>query len=606
METRTIRVSRNYQPLWNSGFSYKNQWYYKKSLQSVLESGLNNTSLSFIKNKKMSITNRLIRLASNESTDLFPNNTLTSFTNVLDNPLHLINEVGSNLVWCANLASITFNTTFSNLPPFLEDCKPHFVAASFTSHFHRQHGLRSEDSRQEISLPDDCHYRHNDVAATLDDLFQDHLHGRIQFEATADTPLRFSGDNIVLLIHPRVADFLKLLFTPHILYDYGGVDYLLFRFAPRRLDIDEEQVWFQGSEPFSLTYRVPLYVRIVLPSLQSRSGSINCAQTLATIPFDHTALNSSFFHEVRRWEHVQLLNVKPTSISVILLDDLGKQLRLTSGQPTLITMNFSQKYQADFFLPVSSKDMEAEGINSNFKIARTMPLMLTSNSWKVALSSIMFPSRFQNITQGDLEKDHIIMVQDSNRTISRLELSHFASEDILVQAVSDFVWEASEHCVRISRTDHHRLRIKLEHQKEVENTSIIFDGKIAALLGLTNWQYPSAEFRLKREGSSINGGYMINLNLLAPAAMYVHLDMVEPEYIPNNKLRKVLKMISVNRARDVGHMQCYQSSHLEYIPIMHSVIPNFSLKLEQTDGEDIAFVDPTEEVIYNLHFIRRK
>lgn len=566
-------------------------------------------------------------LASNASTDTFPSNSLTCFTNVLPGSLNLNQGRLRKRRWYASLVSIAFHTTLANVPRAFANCRPHFVATSYTRHALNggggggggRTGLRNVAERQESSIPADARVKVQDIGNILNNLFDTTLlHGKLRFETRVGFPLRFSGDDAVLLIHPEIAKFfhIRSLPGPDPTYKFKGCNYLHFVFPPVSAEANSRQqrrVWREAEQSFQLELRMPKYIRVVTTDVQSvAQASENCAQTLAVLPCgDDMTMDDSFFHEVTRKIHVRFQGAaNPTTLSIKLLDDLGQQLHLASGQPTMVKMRFDLKYGDKFVLPISSKDRHVEGSNSDFTIKFPSPLRLHAGCWKVALLSIQFPSRFQCLTAGDLEKNHIEVWQGGAQTVMRLDAAHFASQSLLLAELRRLVWEASNHRINIVVGSG---EIGLRHVKlrrmaaragvaEEDRVKICFDSKLALLLGLAKVHTPNnlVTIELFDIGDEHVGEAEVNLNLLTPACMISYIDIIEPSFF-GSSLVKILKTIPVQK-HHVRGMQSYEAKNLDHLPLIQSLIPSIEFKLLQTDGEPVTFADSTEEVLYNLQF----
>ena len=194
------------------------------------------------------------------------------------------------------------------------DCKPHFVVASWTDHLIDRRGFRERSQCVEVSIPDDARVTVEEMATLLDNLIGNTalLGKRLKFQTAVGSPLRFSGDDVLLLMHPQIADFFHLPPIPgaNAHYNYNNTFYTMFAFPPVRPE-QEWHLWREAARSFHLEQpRIPKYVRVVMPDGRTTvQSSDNCAQTLIVIPWGETSAvdgggSDTFFYEVLRKEYV--------------------------------------------------------------------------------------------------------------------------------------------------------------------------------------------------------------------------------------------------------------------------------------------------------------
>lgn len=542
-----------------------------------------------------------IVLMSNASLDHYPGNTLTSFTNVMPSELHLSLHSECGKRWHVGLESLCFDTNFTNTPPFFDACHPHFVAAASTKHFMGV-GLQVSEGRQEVSIPTDRNYTTTaEFMLVLNNLFAGELYNKVIFDVEEKTSvLSFTGEDAVLLIHPRIVDFFNFASQPNEIYDYLGKDYYKYTFR-----FNKNNIWHHGETGFSLRANIPSYVRVVMSNLYNNPGSEHCANTLAVFPFTKPQKGGAFFAEVSREERLKLTVPSLKSLSVRLLDENGQQLHLAAGQPTFLKMSIQNRIDGSFLMRISSKDPSAVGNNSDFRMNLTTPLILQKGVWKVALSSVQFPNRFLRFTREDAAKVQI-RVREAGKEEGELM---FLEEDFtsVVNLVSILSAELSTRYMLNVHMEHYHLLIKFTMVDDSE-TELLFDNKLAILLGMVDFHSPDEMHSIKGKKETVySSPFKINLGRLSPTAMMIFSDVVEP-VIVGSHFSKIMKIIPAEASGGgaAGTMQSYESRHLDFVPVAYRHIPSIHMRLLQTDEQPITFANEDEEVLYNLLFTFKK
>jgi hypothetical protein len=545
-----------------------------------------------------------VMLSSNDSTDTFPNNSITSFTNVLPPDLNMINNsLYSKGYWFATLDLISFHTNFTNTPPYFENCKPHFVI------FSKIRPKKEIDpevlecsiaTNQNYANPEELiHYLNNMIPGEI-------LKNRLKFSLTENKKLTFTAKSMSLLVHNRIANFLCIENCPHDLKSYKGKPYKSYNFQK---NLNTNWNVLEAERSFTLTQNIPKYIRVVMTNLYNNPGSQRCANTLGVFPYKKSVANNrtSFFAEKRRHEHIKLVNTNLKTLSVQLQNEEGQQLYLTAGQPSFLKMHFKHRNDGSFIMQISSKDVNALGINSNFTINLASPLLLQSGYWRVALSSMQFPTRFNRFTEEDAKDIQIKIRQNGfpDNDILLLKDAYNGTSN-LINAISQEFEQKSSKKIQILIENNHTI-ISFS-TKEENNIELLFDHKLAILLGMIDTHVPHEMHSiLGHPGYRYTSPFKIHLNRMSPNAMMIYADLVVPG-IFGSKYLKILKTIPVHSSPETDDdlTQNFESTHLDFLPLIHTRISNINFKLLQLDEKPVSFTNNTEEVLYNLLFTYKK
>jgi len=556
------------------------------------------------------MVNRVMYLASNMCTDMHPGNTLTAFTNTFPTPLTL-RGVGSSrgLQCCASLQLLQFNASFINTPKSLdEDPHPHLTLCPLAAYKSLRQGLLKpfRNHCRKLSIPTNACYSPDDIAILLNDLCTG---SGLNFSIIQEGAIRINGDNIVLFLRPCIVDFLHLrahAFASFIDPDTGAKYYKLI--FPQGGD------FMHGSAPPSFEDSSPKYIRVTLDELRQSAateGGTSTGTTLAIVPYVKASPDSSSYHLQQRGRYyVPLSHSRLDSLQVKLLDESRQQLRVAAGQPTVVKMSLQMR-GSEFVVHLSSRRSNVRGTNSDFRWYPDPPLQLAPRKWKVALSSMFFPSKFLVYSQLD-----VVSMGRSPFTILRGVPGSFTKYAIDTEQEA---FESSHSLVDYLQTQaagrmsgvtvalqHGRVIIDQEEDgNHLQPASLDVDSKLAYLLGLTGLYRAGERVQLSLD-SPIVGMSEINVRRLCPELITVSSDLIEPVIYGSGR-EPVLEKVAGYRGNSssMGKLQHYTVEHPTFHLLSHSLISCVRFQLTQEDGQPIEFADKEEEVLLTLVFRKK-
>lgn len=524
-------------------------------------------------------------LTSNSSLDHFPDNTLSAFTNVLPTRISLGGDT-HRIYACVD--SLFLDANFTNVPKTFRSCLPHFAVVT-------EHGFIEGNIPQDYYTPEKIGvFISQKMFGGID---------RIRFEVTPELTLRFAGAGTTLLIHPFIAKYFEVDAYRGEAHSLAGTAYHTYKLTDQ---------WVTGDMPFSLQTNAPRYLRLVMDGVDNNYGTRSCANTLAVIPLRRRErrrrrwlrANQSFFVNIVRSEYIRLSGGLISSVSLKLVDEAGDQISLAKGQPTVVKMRFNSAAGNDFIFRISSQDLNAIGGNSDFRIDLPTPLLLNPvGKWKVALSSIHFPSKFACL--GMVERlESVIFRAGENAVPIYLGEEDFSDPQELLRSLNAGLLAAE-------------VSIRMQQQKEEGHLQILFglgtidtylefSAKTAFLLGLTDEYAANAAYTLKCvPGGAFVASQEIDFQRLTPKAMLLYVDVIDPQIV-GSQYARVLKMIPTQTMMDGetfrGLVQTYECRRLEFAAISQSHIHSIHFKLVQLDGQTVKFHNETDDVLINILF----
>jgi hypothetical protein len=402
--------------------------------------------------------------------------------------------------------------------------------------------------------------------------------------------------------------------------------------APIVTSSKDGRCWFASLETLSLNAELsrppPKYIRVVMSNLKPCSGSQKLSgTTLAVIPYSVRRHSSGIHIESRTREFTELDGCgggEIATLSILLQDESGEQLRAEPGQPTYARLLLRRmKPGSTFMMRFSNRDSNSVGSASNFRVDLRAPMTLTRGSWQVALTSMQFPNEFLPMVPDRLAEDMIMYIQDfpqgRGRTKSfHLEPKDFGSPQALVTRLQEL---ANGHLstLGLSLTFSILPNMKLATIKRVGDVLTQFNLALGTRLGFGADTFRNGKIRPYVNGRFIQFVEPINVISNKPpetvsgpfprtALLYSNLAQPTPH---GDKLSNILKMIPL-RAQIGGENNSsssyisYECRRLDYSPVASDHIASVTFALGRFDGGLAGFKNENEEVLYNVVFRKIK
>jgi hypothetical protein len=155
---------------------------------------------------------------------------------------------------------------------------------------------------------------------------------------------------------------------------------------------------------FSSDYNVKI-IHIECTNIKDSISTEGKSRILATFSYNVNEggiCNYEFRDHI--YHELDSTNVKYLSIKI--LDDTGKQLKLERGQPTIIKLHFARMEEEQYIIHCNSKpsDVNPENTAQHFTYSLPYPISL-QGEWEVAISSVSYPTQQLTVL---LEKDETI------------------------------------------------------------------------------------------------------------------------------------------------------------------------------------------------------
>ena len=360
----------------------------------------------------------------------------------------------------------------------------------------------------------------------------------------------------------------------------------------------------------------------------------NKQHLIKSIPYRKHRTDQHIYFETKRNEYYKLNHSQIKHLDIILCDQNNKQLRLSYGQPTIIKLKFKKMRNEHHILHLDStlnSDIYKDNAQANFTNKLSYPLSIGTENWKVALSSMIYPSDIKPVipknTANNVIKDFEFYVtimtalpeseDDKNgriNTNSKIMSTHFFDIETVMNGeklLREFK-EALNEFLDIPVAVERGSLMTFRHTKR-RFTLGVSDG-IHYILNqdLIDWKWsPEAKAYLYysqwREKEGENGQHFQCLywwydkTVFLPSAILVYCNIISPIFFGNQKVC-VLKMLQ--RENGTGDYIEYQAPHLDFIPIETNTISSITLQLKDISGGDIKFEKSNLRVQANLLFVK--
>lgn len=574
--------------------------------------------------KKTKKQNMQILLASNSSTDIYRNNTLTKFTNKLPFPLQL-NE---NAKICLEL--ISFDNLYSNIPTQIPSTLRHFfVIDQKQTNRTKSFGTRLPHTNISYTFLKDYFINLSPFKKFFE---EKSMHVHVEKDNTMY--LIIKEQHISLAILKKIAIFLGLT----DLDSYQSITVQEYTY----ILLTHEKLVHKFTQPSLGGDRTLL---IQLEELDSIITGETYPKILATIPYtpsflkDEKILNQIFTYEPKTRNFLPLRKTNINAFSITLRNENGEQLNLRTGQPTFIKLKIKMDNDdTSFMIRLKSNDSDylfPSNKTGHFKVQLPLDLNLEEN-WKVALSSLHFPSDI-NMSQLFRKEKYFISVQrmenaplkqnfanqslipfneryklfrrlfanenyddDDVETIWQLEASeryknytlHFQDKEIfsaedMINEIQKFFFEHKFKIITKLNGDNFFMKIG-------EPVTLGFSEHFVSLLSLS----PTAGASIYSITKPMESTTAFHFSGIQPHTVILYLNIINSSII-GNQYAPILKMIPFGKK--VNNYRHYEAKNLEFISLKHQKISVLEFVLRDAGGNIIIFKENLP-IIINLMF----
>lgn len=426
--------------------------------------------------------NKSFFVISNGSSETYPNNTLTNFTNRLPAPI----DIPEDEKYEVAVESVGFSCLFRNIKLPENDFFPSFMISDCLKSYQLNRFGLCPDGVQNVnpicSRPLDLtkdfkvlehggtHYGTDDAPCFWHfGKFAEKFYTQEELTAYFDkinnqyeTAIKFINGKLEfgrpelgkwywVLVHPTMMEtfgfeasmYLKFKYTEKIESIYGaahaymeeedGTKYLFWRkkVIEKLVNYQGEiyfafQIglitdWLRATKTITSQSTLPTVVKVVSDKIEPQIFNSSFSNDMVVFCPDFKKRDNYYFHEFESKQYIPILNSTITDFDIKLCDEDNKQLQLLPGVPTILKLNF-RKMEAKRTFNVRLTSVKSKefrkNTNCNFKVKLPNVLSL-DKSWRVALTSISHPNIFKTFLTNKNSRGLFVRQTAGNATLKQ-------------------------------------------------------------------------------------------------------------------------------------------------------------------------------------------
>lgn len=534
-----------------------------------------NKYLSIYKIVCVSFFKMNIIVASNSSTIIHPENTLTSFTNELPSPLQLHKDAKI----C--LESVFFDNIYTNIPSYIPFNIPHFI---FYEKDENNKWIVNPNFK--ITLP----HREIDYAYVINFIKQNVTMQKFLKDKTIAARLNKhknvlyirTDDPYCLAIQEDVANWLGFKDKSRAeIEEFENIKYyclqsnFYYRFTHKQIKLNSARTLI-----------------VELEEIEPIISGNGFEKIIATLPYkphtieDNLTFNNTYNYEPKRRTFFNLNSPWISSFTARILNEDYSQINLSKGQPTFLKFRIENKMETTFSIRARSIDsLEIFNDNScsHFKMKLPMHIDLNEN-WKIALTSIHIPN-FINIAKYLSPDKYFIKIEKPEgfeKTLTFNETTIYTPHDLCYYI--NYVCNQSEINMKTSINNENMLYILIR-----EKMTVTFSDDFALLLQQSTL---AEELKLPQKIFTIDdppkaNTSVINFFSLIPHTLFLYSNIVEPSII-GNQYAPILKIVPHEDDSD-SLMYHHEIKNLEYMNLKNTNFSILEFEIRDAAGNLIDF-----------------
>jgi len=364
-----------------------------------------------------------------------------------------------------------------------------------------------------------------------------------------------------------------------------------------------------ASDVFILEKNYPKLVKIFCNEIEPQIFNNTFSKDLLIFSPDFQKTDEFFFKEVECPDFIPLINTTISDITIRLTDENNEQLNIERGHATIIKLRLRKMdpLKKSFNVRLSSEKTALFPDNSNysFKVKLPNPIDLEGSGWRVCVNSINHPAKFSTMLVEETDR-MVIFKEKKNPSIFKLTFDSNLTYDGegLFSEIDVFLKNNDAGFVLKDSNNMHSIYI-------TKPGKLIISKYVGAMLGLgdnysKHFVYDSsaneADARSwdasKRAPKIIKQTKEVDTNILKPNYIMLYSDIVKSTIIAGN-FAKILKIIPL-KTTDLNYViQEFRTK--EFTELERTQLDVIEVHLRSHDGAFINFLS-NQDVIMNLEF----
>jgi len=352
---------------------------------------------------------------------------------------------------------------------------------------------------------------------------------------------------------------------------------------------------FDLSEPF-----YPKYIRVVCDNIQPQIINNTHSKDLLIFSPDYTLQEDYTFKEIECIDFIPLLNQSLSTIKIQLLDEDNQHLQLYAGHATIIKLILRKMSNAKTFnirLTSAPNNDFPDNKLSQFKVKLPAPVNL-DKSWKVCVNTISHPSVFATFIDAKKGRS-IIFTNYSTFDTTRFEFHKgiVYTEEALVSQLDQWMGENGVgECERTGNTISLKLNFK---------ASIYMPASLAHILGYNGpIQKPFTTINFINDSLKVGDKYVqnfelpMNLSYLRPNYIMLYSNIVKSTII-GGSFTKIMRIVPIVDSKFQYVLSEFK--HRDYYELENYELNIIEVQLRSHDGKFINF-GGGQDIILDLEF----
>lgn len=348
--------------------------------------------------------------------------------------------------------------------------------------------------------------------------------------------------------------------------------------------------------------QLPSIIKVQCDIIEPQILNNSYSQDLLVLNTAVQYTNNYYYHDIKRVSYFPLLFNDVSQIKIKLVDEYDQKLQLLKGHATILKLRFRhnrKKMAESFYVRITSKPNSIHPNNDANNFINQLPsTKFLNEDWKVALSSISLPNRFTTFLNKHPDFRSLVFKPPDRQPITLVFKSNVAyTPSSLVSEINTFFSENNIGDAKIDWLG--RIEFNLNEQVTfavgLDAVNVLGYQSGLVIPGKSNFMFirpfNDSPKRLTFESP-------VNVDYYRPNYFIIYSNIVKPSVI-GNLFSPILKLVPILDAKDAFKLMEFEVG--EYYNIPNSEINEIRMELRTHDGEPVNFVKD-QHIVMNLHF----
>lgn len=346
---------------------------------------------------------------------------------------------------------------------------------------------------------------------------------------------------------------------------------------------------------------LPEIIKVQCDIIEPQILNNTYSQDLLVLSTDVQYTNNYYYHDIERVSYFPLLFNDIGEIKIKLVDENDKLLQLVKGHASIIKLRFrkNNKMTKNFYVRLTSKPSDIFPGNLVTKFSVQLPsTQILDENWKVSLNSINIPNKFTTFLSNHSDLRSFVYKTGTAPSIKHVfKTTECYTQNSLLAELNVFLVTNNIGDAKMDSLG--RLVINV-----LDTSCTLGVGLDAAkVLGYETGLIPKNSRHmfikpLPDNPNTITFESPINVYYFRPNYFIVYSNIVQPSII-GNIFSPIMKIVPILDEHDAFKLHDFKVREFYNIPT--SEISEIKIELRTHDGEFVNFIDG-QHVVMNLQF----